>query len=83
MKINETDKTHLIVLAIFCFKIHNQVLYTADTEIEGRKVTSQILTRPGYKAKQIWLPRHNIASDFILKRLKTVLQGTLIFIKKE
>ena len=56
---------------------------TQKSEIEGRKVTSQILTRPGYKAKQIWLPRHNIASDFTLKRLKTVLQGTLIFIKKE
>ena len=64
MKINETDIAYLIVLGIFCFKVHDQVLYTADTEIEGRKVTSRILTRPGYKAKQIWLPRHNMASDF-------------------
>lgn len=60
MKINEIDIAYLIVLGIFCFKIHNQ-----DSIVhEGRKVTSQILTRPGYKAKQIWLPSHNMASDF-------------------
>ena len=85
MKINETDIAYLIVLGIFCFKVHNQVLYTADTEIEGlffhvtltpnrpsvsynsnrmSILMSQILTRPGYKAKQIWLPSHNMASDF-------------------